>query len=301
MRRDENFENIIIEGNPNNVDWEPYGRGFEMMVAELLATLRKSWTGWAVLRALYDRRKNKNKEDQCVYIVPMSPDTWKQTGGALGATGPLTPADATSASGRGLRGGDYPMPGERDNRYDPLPFKGTGIGSSCVVHFRPRGYRRPDCTLLHELVHAVRQMSGLMDRVPTDHMLSMYEDEEEIYPDLVKNIYLSERGEDDRIEFGHLQHKSMDEFLNSHRKYAGDFPADDPRYDKFREYLAPVPLTPAGLLNHPTLKKPIRRVLANMVRYMHDLCRNIALMPRATMKWNLLREFMDNLAKYPIL
>jgi hypothetical protein len=47
--------------------------------------------------------------------------------------------------------------------------------------------------------------------------------------------------------------------------------------------------------------KPVRRLLFKLTVENSDMCDNIAYKPRATMRWNLLREYMAYSAKYPIL
>ena len=56
MMRDASFENIVIDASGT---LDPT---YESEVAALLATLRKTWTGWAVLRALYDRLHPRSEE-----------------------------------------------------------------------------------------------------------------------------------------------------------------------------------------------------------------------------------------------
>jgi hypothetical protein len=294
VRRDENFENIIIDSGARPLPG-PGGAGvvtpadpqFESDVAAVLGVLRKTWTGWAVLRAVYDRRKNKRKDDQAVRIVPFTAQERRTKGDRTAAfTRPDSLPASMARDGQGYKGGlDDPFT-KRDERYDRWGFPGFGTGSGAEIHFDP-GQLDSDRHLLHELVHAVRAMSGVIDRVPTEYALRLYDDEEEFYADVVANIYLSERGDDPLIRFGHSEDKSMDEFIN------------DP--DRPAKLDGKLPLTPAALLMHPDLGAPIRRLLAKMVRDTKDLCQNIAYKPRATMKWNLLREYMANPAKFPTL
>ncbi|HVS40164.1 MAG TPA: M91 family zinc metallopeptidase [Gemmataceae bacterium] len=275
--RDASFENIVID------DSGSFDSSYATEVAALLATLRKSWTGWAALRAVYDRRKNKRKEDQELRIVPFTAKDRKEnpTAAAFAAAKNWTNATARYSAGYQCGGVDDPAT-PRDDRYDVTGVQGTGVGSSSFIHFNPRDGKRPDCTLLHELVHAVRQMAGASDCVPMENFLRNYDTEEEFYSDVVTNTYLSERGEDDQIRFGHRQEKTMEVFL-----------AWDP-------LLPENPPTPAGLLNHPALGKPVRRLLFKMTADTDDMCKNIAYKVRPTAKWNLLREYMDNPAKYPM-
>jgi hypothetical protein len=277
IMRDASFENIIMDGSATG---DPsYAPG----VAALLATLRKTWTGWAVLRAAYDRRKNKRKENQEIRIVPMTAKDKKEFPTAEAFARPKDWAGATARYAKGYQCDGVNNPETpRDDRYDLMGVTGTGVGSSAFVHFNPRDGKRPDCNLIHELVHAVRDMSGVLDCVPVENYLRLYDTEEEFYSDIVKNIYLSERGEDDQIRFGHAGNKTMEAFL-----------AWDP-------LLPENPPTPAGLLNHPALGKPVRRLLFKMTADTSDMCDNIAYKPRVTTKWNLLREYLDNPAKYPM-
>jgi hypothetical protein len=294
---DASFENIIMDGalksnpTPNvpgmRLRWVP-NPDFESQVAAILGVLRKTWTGWAVLRAVYDCRKNKQQQGQEVRIVPFTPIERLNAGGAKAVTTANNQAASRDPYGHGYVGGFDDRRTPRDDRYDRVGYQGTGVGSGCEIHFEPRG-SDADTTLLHELVHAVRIMSGVIDRVPTEFALRAYDDTEEFYPNVVTNIYLSEKGEDDQMEFGHGdfgRSMSLDEFINN--------PSLPPMLD------GRFPLTPAGLLNHPDLGKPVRRLLFRMTSDNEAMCNNIAQKVRVTAKWNLLREYLENPAKYPM-
>jgi hypothetical protein len=277
MRRD-NFDNIVIDG----AGADP---AYEGAVAAVIETLRGAWTGWAVLRAIYVRRKNPRSNNLEVRIVPFTAqDRRTSPPGTEAFARPNNWAAATARGGRGLSGGYDDPSTPRDERYDPLGYQPTGEGSSCEIHFNPREGKRPDINLLHEMVHVVREMSGVIDRVPTEQALRDYDDEEEFYPDVVTNIYLSERGEDNQIRFGH----------SSRRRTLEEFLAWDPLEPE-------VPPTAAGFLTHPGKAKQLRRLLSKMKGQTWDMCDNIAHRVRQTARWNVLREFMDNPTKYPSL
>jgi Effector protein len=92
----------------------------------------------------------------------------------------------------------------RDSDGTPIPAYGlgTGEGSLAEVAFTPgmwgpKGTSNmtgpgslPDEVLLHELIHAARQMKGIIDSRAVD---SGYENEEELVAIVVCNVYLSEK------------------------------------------------------------------------------------------------------------
>jgi hypothetical protein len=127
-------------------------------------------------------------------------------------------------------------------------------------------------------------MSGSINRIPTPYPLLEYDNQEEFYPNIVKNIYLSERGEDDEIRFGHSKLLTMEDLLDK---------GEDPSNPRF------ISRTPEGLLTHPLLAKPVRMLMHKLVNDVFDMCEHIAHRVRQTVKWNLIREYFDNPAKYP--
>jgi hypothetical protein len=77
------------------------------------------------------------------------------------------------------------------------PMIGTGMGTDVRIWFTPAMWAdksrgpasAPDEVLLHELIHASRQVSGVSRR---DHV-GKYTNEEEFIAIMIDNIYLSEK------------------------------------------------------------------------------------------------------------
>jgi len=94
--------------------------------------------------------------------------------------------------------------------------------------------------LLHELVHALRQMSGLLDPYPMERG---FDTQEEFFAVLVTNIYTSERG-----RFRQLRGDHGNLALVEPQEWATD-----------REYRA---LTYAVVISQPSLVRRLARVRA---------------------------------------
>jgi hypothetical protein len=141
-------------------------------------------------------------------------DTGKAVFADIGAASPLkltirayVPEEDgdENAYSRGVSPERSTLKGEpvRDTDGTPIPgLVGTGQGSLADVAFTssmwgPRGTKNltgpgslPDEVLLHELVHAARQMKGIVDSSAVD---SRYDNEEEFVAIVVCNVYLSEK------------------------------------------------------------------------------------------------------------
>jgi hypothetical protein len=87
----------------------------------------------------------------------------------------------------------------------PLNGSGTGTGTNATIYYRPEAWgvfgtasdstapsNRPDEVLLHEMVHAARDMKGVSYLLP---MAKGYENEEEFLAIVITNVYLSEKGQ----------------------------------------------------------------------------------------------------------
>jgi hypothetical protein len=96
----------------------------------------------------------------------------------------------------------------------------TGSGSDTKVHYNPY-MDEAARTAVHELVHALRHMLGVLDRAPTAGALSEFEDEEEFFAMLVGNIYLSEMGGDD-LRGSHKALKVLPADLKTSAGFIGD-------------------------------------------------------------------------------
>jgi hypothetical protein len=109
------------------------------------------------------------------------------------------------------------------------PLVGAGGGSDSDISFTPsmftkfcnqqkKGHKagaHPDEVLFHEMVHAVRQMRGLLNPLPLGFL---YDTEEEFYAILLANIYASETGRaidlrSDHHGFEHLTTDTNAKFL----------------------------------------------------------------------------------------
>lgn len=103
------------------------------------------------------------------------------------------------------------------------PIAGKGGGSDSDVSFTPvmftkycnqhkHGHKsgaQPDEVLFHEMIHATRQMRGLLDPLPLGFL---YDTEEEFFAILLANIYASETGRpiDLRSDHHGFEHLSTD-------------------------------------------------------------------------------------------
>jgi hypothetical protein len=82
---------------------------------------------------------------------------------------------------------------------------GSGSGTDVDVHFTDAIWGAsgcsggvygslPDEVLIHEMVHGLRAMLGLFNRVPTDDAHKGYKNEEEFFSIVVANTYISAKG-----------------------------------------------------------------------------------------------------------
>jgi hypothetical protein len=94
-------------------------------------------------------------------------------------------------------------------------WQGSGRGSDSRIAFTPSRFStycskkssvgkaagaQPDDILLHEIVHAMRQMRGKSDLAPLGHG---FDTEEEFYAILLTNIYASEAGRQQDLRANH--------------------------------------------------------------------------------------------------
>jgi hypothetical protein len=95
-----------------------------------------------------------------------------------------------------------------DERFNQSPTMGTGKGTDVKMHFSPDTWKhapcagtyigtKPDEVLLHEMVHALREMQGLFNPWPTTGTIAGYKDEEEFLAVVIANVYLSAKGNPD--------------------------------------------------------------------------------------------------------
>ena len=157
----------------------------------------------------------------------------------------------------------------------------VGGGSNVVIFFKP-GAEIGSCVnadpndpciglsdeevLVHELVHALRDMEGRYNPIPLKEPDKDYQDTEEFYAVLVANIFMSERGETKlRKDYKDLKHplkaawSTSAGFLSdaTHRRWVSRF----------------------CLLEEPTLAQQIAAL--------------------TTSPFNPIREYLNNTGKYP--
>jgi hypothetical protein len=230
----------------------------------------RTWSGWAVLRAIEDAAKEKGTK---VRIVPFTAEEHKAR--------PSTLAYASFAGKGGAPKGVKPFKGESDDpktkedeRYRLMDYTGTGEGDDSTVQYNPLEFDKDlECsaTLIHELVHSLRQMRGLWNQVPTEPALKNYENEEEFFAAVVENIYRSEKGST-YLLYGHESTTEMNETQK----------------------------TSVGFLTDGFFGVPNRRLVNKFVNSVTDLCSNIRDHLDLGIKFNPIREFMYNKGKYPL-
>lgn len=173
---------------------------YETQVAWVLDQIKDSQTGQVLLREIMSAPMGKQ-----VRIIPFPLQDARSV-----------PSSETGAapSGQQLRfPGDLPdtaaVEQAGQHRFDAQnkPLLGTGEGANVTVHYHPMtwllnsfrtglpGNLMPDDVLVHELMHALRMMSGkvlTMNLSTLDHT-RRWGNTEEFYGILVANIYVSER------------------------------------------------------------------------------------------------------------
>jgi hypothetical protein len=177
-------------------------------------------------------------------------------------------AEATPTNFRAATMAHRPVRDGEDGHHEAAWGHGAGRGSNVVVHYSPRDWSEDslpawDATtrnnwafvngvlpplpgddagevLLHELVHALRQMSGLLDPYPMERG---FDTQEEFFAVLVTNIYTSERG-----RFRQLRADHGTSALFEPQEWSTD-----------REYRA---LTYAVVISQPSLVRRLARVRA---------------------------------------
>ena len=193
-----NFKNIVIKGSPL----------YQRSIVEQLDKVWATWTGWAVLRGVIDSGKT-------VTIVPYSAADEKEMGRKNAFARPTSPRAGAPRGVPLYNGGVDDRDTPQDERFGTISFfNGSGGGSDSEMHFSVDSWqtmptcsktvtsgcmppmfaqnRGPDDTLLHELVHSLREMQGKFTQYPT--RTKGYDNEDEFFAILVQNIYASEKG-----------------------------------------------------------------------------------------------------------
>ena len=160
------FEGITIDGGPTTGVWN--GDRYERVVRLNLQQLFSTSTGRAVKAQL---RKD-------LTIVPF-------TGAVTNAyAGPVDWPDATP-DGRPILSCGGATVGNATGG------TGTGRGSDVLIKFTPADWRVPHAILLHEMVHGVRIMAGLLSCASEGNN---FDTVEEFFAIAVTNVYRGELG-----------------------------------------------------------------------------------------------------------
>jgi len=191
--------NIIIYGDEYKkgflgLDWVPSATSeanaqrYEEWVVYELNLILSRWSGWCVLSEVFSMNRNGRK----MSIKPYSP-TPDDPLNAYAA--PLDPQAATLKGAPQKFGG-----GPQAGKDIPGAPPGTGKGSDVEIRYTPwlfrpgiggPGTNDPDEILLHEIVHGLREMSGLYF---PGTKTQRFDTSEEFVAILVSNIYRSETG-----------------------------------------------------------------------------------------------------------
>lgn len=197
----------------NNSDLRKVG-GYEQSVLMWLHQLRMTKTGTAVLGAI-------GLQSQCKLTIKPYTDELRKQDPANAYASQLSATDAYPANVL-LKTGkpdDPATPGVDESiastklLWWDITFSGTGEGSDVDILFSPDMWvdggsgatavaswggtvtgASPDQILLHEMLHALRQMSGHLNQVALTGPLANYHDQEEFFAVLISNIYMSEQG-----------------------------------------------------------------------------------------------------------
>jgi hypothetical protein len=213
-------------------------------VEKVLALIRTAQAGQTLI-------KHINSKNGYMLIVPYEPTKDFPVGAE---TDPVSQADGTA------RGLDVRPPGE-------APFTGTGKGSDTEIYYHPanlreankrRGYIAagygPGEALFHEMIHGLRQLSGV--RRPGETVIgeeNTMHSVEELYAIMAANVYRSDRGftvlrADHRMKspplrdarvyqsyyYEHYQ-TYIDKWFNEQREFCLDMSHVTAKFNPFRE------------------------------------------------------------------
>jgi Effector protein len=122
-----------------------------------------------------------------------------------------------------------------DEREAAVRGTGTGKGSDVTIKYTPDIYGKSWChpdgkyasksdeVLFHEMVHALRQMQGKYNQIPTGDRFSGYQNEEEFLAITATNVYLSAKGVgNDGLRGGHDGHYALQPPLNTSAGFLAD-------------------------------------------------------------------------------
>jgi len=211
---------------------------YKTAILDLLKDFAGNPVGWVILGDIIRLSKK-------LVILPFSEFKGK---GARTCRAVTRPDDWSGAAPKGIGGKkigirekwylgrqDDPDTDENDERYDTAGSDkvAAGGGSDAEVYFTPgewggksgcfggaRG-ALPDEVLFHEMVHALRDMQGLSNPIPTTGRNASYHNEEEFLAIVVTNIYMSARGSTQLIA-DHFSHATLWPPLNTSKGFVDD-------------------------------------------------------------------------------
>jgi hypothetical protein len=170
---------------------------YDTKVIAVLKTIEGTHVGAVIMKLIRDN-------DQDMTIVPYTAGDRAVEGECNAYADPDRGRDAAPRGINYFIGRfDNPKTPDEDERYDrSWNVKGTSKGSDVHVHFSPdmtngsscgggKYGSLPDEVLVHEMVHALREMEGRENPYPTEDGLRGYDNEEEWLAVVISNIYIS--------------------------------------------------------------------------------------------------------------
>jgi nucleoid-associated protein YgaU len=197
-----NCFNISVDGSSWVAELGPFVGGIlafshESQVLQILNNIGNTWSGYELFTQIYLRGVVFNKN---MVIVPYSlADRANPNTGAVNAIAQADNMDTATAPGvrEFFLGSDNPNT-PQDERFQTFGV-GQGGGSNVHVHFSPdivfsgTAGVQSDEILFHEMVHALREMQGEFEAIPTGDRDKTYDNLEEFFAVLMTNIYISEK------------------------------------------------------------------------------------------------------------
>jgi hypothetical protein len=242
---------------------------WETAVLHQLKRVSNTWTGWSLLKAIWATDPFASQKK--IRIVPFT-----VADKALVPPGSSAYADADNWAAAAPVGGVPIYRGEsnkghtpEDERLELARYKGTAKGSSSTVHYNAEDGLDSESVLVHELVHALREMRGVFNRVPTEPFLDKYENEEEFFAVVVQMTYQSEKGSRN-LSFSHIDNAPTPESWN----------------------------TSEGWLSDPLFGPPACRLIEKLNRTCSELCDYLKNAMPAHVQFNPIPEYLKNRVKY---
>ena len=207
---------------------------YETAVESVIETIRKNEVG----RVIVDGIEGTNKD---LRIVPFSRGDAAVHGECNAMAHPDSARDSAPKGISGPTGwyagdSDNPRTSPEDERYNPQRpwnLKGTGAGSDVHIYFSPASGSGtsacssgvygtlPDEFLLHEMVHALRDMQGKSNQIPTEGTARKYDNEEEFLAIVVTNVYMSANNKT-QLRADHSGHRQLQPPLNTSSGFLKD-------------------------------------------------------------------------------